>query len=438
MTDQKNSTKTAEKLQAVRGMNDILPADSALWMAVEQVCIDVLGGRGYRSIRTPVVESTHLFARSIGADTDIVAKEMYTFEDRNGDSLTLRPEGTASCVRAGIEHGLFYNQQQRLWYLGPMFRHERPQKGRYRQFYQLGAECYGWTGADIEAEVLAVIDEMFRRLGLKETELQINSIGDSASRASYRAALTDYLRDFAHQLDADSQRRLDTNPLRILDSKNSETQSILTNAPKIDGFLSSASADHFAQLQEFLGVLEIPFSVNLNLVRGLDYYNDTVFEWVNANFGAQSTVCAGGRYDGLVEQLGGNATPGFGFAMGMERLVQILQEQGSAILETDTNPDVYLISIGTNARAQALRVQQLLCAAGPLQIQLHCGEGSMKNQFKRADKSGAKIAVIIGEDEAASQSATVKVLLRRGEQPAQQLIAQNDVVNAVTNLLESL
>lgn len=425
------------RLQAIRGMNDILPPTTDLWQAVESACIEVLVSRGYSEIRLPIVEQTQLFARSIGADTDIVAKEMYTFDDRNGDSLTLRPEGTASCARAGIEHGMFYNRQQRLWYYGPMFRHERPQKGRYRQFYQLGAEAYGWSSPDVEAELIGVVRDMFSLVGLKHSQLQINSLGDVSARAAFRQGLQDYLRPFAADLDRDSQRRLDTNPLRILDSKDTKTQEILLEAPSLNDHLSAASKQHFESLQVFLNALDIEFKVNPTLVRGLDYYNDTVFEWVNAEFGAQSTVCAGGRYDSLIEQIGGAATPGFGFAMGMERLVQLLQDQQAAITQTKNCPDVYLISTNQLARAQALSTQQRLCQNGVV-VQLHCGEGSMKNQFKRADKSGAKLALVIGEDEAKAHTISIKSLNRSETPEKQQTIAQHDVLNVVTNYLESL
>ncbi|MFT6408981.1 MAG: histidyl-tRNA synthetase, partial [Arenicella sp.] len=292
------------QINAIRGMNDILPTESPLWLAVESVCAGIFAQHNYKQIRTPLLESTHLFSRSIGVETDIVSKEMYTFEDRNGDSLTLRPEGTASTVRAGIENGLFYNQQQRLWYTGPMFRHERPQKGRYRQFYQVGVECYGWSTVDIEAEVLAMIDHVFKALGLEQTELQINSLGDADTRARYRTALVEYLSKYKDSLDDDSQRRLSTNPLRILDSKNETVQALLVDAPSILDFLSVESAEAFACLQGYLQDLDIEYTINPRLVRGLDYYNDTVFEWVNADYGAQSTVCGGGRYDSMVEQLG--------------------------------------------------------------------------------------------------------------------------------------
>lgn len=431
------SKKISKSITAVKGMNDILPADSAAWRRVEAVCQDVLDRHGYAEIRLPIVEQTQLFARSIGAETDIVAKEMYTFEDRNGDSLTLRPEGTASCARSGIQHGLFYNQQQRLWYSGPMFRYERPQKGRYRQFYQLGAEAYGWATPDIEAELISVVDEMFNELGLQKTNLQINSLGDTASRAAFRESLINYLQAFFNDLDPDSQRRLSTNPLRILDSKVERTQEILVDAPSLSDFLNDVSRARFEQLQQHLEYLGIPFIQNSKLVRGLDYYNDTVFEWVNEGFGAQATVCAGGRYDRLVEELGGSSVPAFGFAMGLERLVQILEEQGSAAVRCEPSADIYLISVGEIARGQALKLQKTLSMAG-LSSRLHCGEGSIKNQFKRADKSAAKLALIIGEDEAASEAVSIKILVPTSEPKEQQTIAQKGALNVVTNCLESL
>lgn len=427
------------QIKAIRGMNDILPTETPLWLAVERVCSDVFAKHNYKQIRTPLLESTHLFARSIGADTDIVSKEMYTFDDRNGDSLTLRPEGTASTVRAGIENGLFYNQQQRIWYTGPMFRHERPQKGRYRQFYQIGVECYGWASPDIEAEVLSMIHQVFQSLGLQDTELQINSLGDSETRSNYRAALVDYLSEHKESLDDDSQRRLSTNPLRILDSKNADVQSILEGAPSILDYLSDESADSFSVLRGYLDDLGISYTINPKLVRGLDYYNDTVFEWVNAGYGAQATVCGGGRYDSMVEQLGGQATPGFGFGMGLERLVQILQEQRAEIAEKTAQDaaDVFIISTGIQARSQALQLQADLALAG-VRVQCHMGEGSIKNQFKKADKSGAAIALIIGDDESAAQTVSAKVLRRTAEPIAQQTVSQNEASKLVTNLLESL
>ena len=430
-----------DQIKAIRGMNDVLPADSAIWLYVERTCAKVLSLYGYRQIRTPILESTQLFSRSIGEETDVVAKEMYTFEDRNGDSLSLRPEGTASCVRAGIENGLFYNQQQRLWYIGEMFRHERPQKGRYRQFNQIGAECYGWSTPDIEAELLSVIDQTFKELGLEKTHLQINSLGDVDTRKRYRVALVEYLTQYKNQLDEDSIRRLGSNPLRILDSKNKEVQLLLESAPNILDFLSESSLASFELLKGYLDELGIAYQVNPRLVRGLDYYNDTVFEWVNEDFGAQSTVCGGGRYDAMVEQLGGVSTPGFGFAMGLERLIQILSEQSAATLDAvnnDQHADVFIISVGDKARSQALLIQQKL-VANNLQIHLYCGTGSMKNQFKRADKSNASIALIIGEDEAESKTVGIKLLIKQGMQDStQKTIPQNDALNTVTNLLESL
>ena len=441
-------SKTTQ-IKAIRGMNDILPADSPLWLRVEAVCADVLGRYGYRQIRTPILESTHLFSRSIGEDTDVVAKEMYSFDDRNGDSLTLRPEGTASCVRAGVEHGLFYNQQQRLWYAGPMFRHERPQKGRYRQFNQIGGECYGWATPDIEAELLSLISQIFNRLGLQKTHLQINSLGGSETRTRYQRALVEYLDGYREQLDEDSIRRLQSNPLRILDSKNADVQAVLHQAPSILEFLSQESADSFEQLKSYLQEMGIPYQINSRLVRGLDYYNDTVFEWVSEDFGAQATVCAGGRYDGMVAQLGGRATPAFGFAMGLERLIQILREQSAPLVsstEKTLAPDVFIISVGDLARKQALVLQSVLTDAGKY-VQLYCGAGSMKNQFKRADKIGALVALIIGEQEAQSKTVNVKPLIRKNQShqppseqhsPGQQTIVQNDALNTVTNLLESL
>ncbi len=429
------------QIQAIKGMKDLLPSESHLWLKVESLCADLFARYSFRQIRTPMLESTHLFARSIGAETDIVSKEMYTFEDRNGDSLTLRPEGTASCVRAGIEHGLFYNQQQRLWYVGPMFRHERPQKGRYRQFYQVGVECYGWSTPDIEAEVLSMLNQLFSELGLKNTTLYINSLGDAESRAEYRSALVGYLTDFKDQLDEDSQRRLSTNPLRILDSKNEQVQSLLSAAPSILDFLSAESRAHFEALQGYLKALGIAYEINPRLVRGLDYYNDTVFEWVNHKYGAQSTVCGGGRYDGMVEQMGGQSTPAFGFGMGLERLIEMLLEQGAESLNIGTQSDVFIVSIGDEARLQALKLQQGLVDAG-VSVQMHMGQGSMKNQFKRADKSGAYLGVIVGEDEAREQTASIKILRREladeTSRSQQQTIAQNDAVNVVTNLLDSL
>ncbi len=427
----------SDNIKAVKGMNDILPERTIIWQRVEAECAALFANYGYRQIRTPMVESTQLFARSIGEETDIVAKEMYTFADRNDDSLTLRPEGTASTVRAGIQNGLFYNQQQRLWYQGPMFRYERPQKGRYRQFHQLGLECYGWSGVDIEAEVFSLTQQLFKRLGLANTYLNINSLGDKASRSAFRVALLDYLSGHVDQLDSDSQRRMTTNPLRILDSKNEQVQAILLEAPSILDYLSPASKASFEQLQAYLQALEIDYQVNPRLVRGLDYYNDTVFEWINPGFGAQATVCGGGRYDQMVEQLGGPATPAFGFGMGMERLVQILEEQEAGITQSPESQDVYIVSTLGNARSLALMVQKQLVAAG-VSVLCHMGESSFKNQFKKADKSGARIALVIGDDEIAQDSIAVKTLIATQNGQEQQTISKNDVIHVVTNLLKRL
>lgn len=418
-------------IKAIRGMNDILADDAKIMAQIQRCCETVFRNYHYQRIATPIVEKTELFARSIGAETDIVAKEMYTFEDRNGDSLTLRPEGTACCVRAGIEHGLFYNQQQRFWYAGPMFRHERPQKGRYRQFHQIGAESYGWATPDIDAELIGITQQIWEDLGLSGIELQINSLGSSEARVKYKESLVDYLMQFEADLDDDSQRRLKTNPLRILDSKSESTQNILLSAPILTDYLDDESAKEFKQLQAFLDAQGISYTINPKLVRGLDYYNKTVFEWVYPNLGAQATVCAGGRYDGLVEQLGGKSTSGVGFAMGVERLVELLKEQQIAVI--DNSPDVYFISVGETARTTAFSLSQKLRKNGII-VQSHCGEGSLKNQFKRADKSGAKWALILADDEINAQEVTIKPLLSRGEQTS---ILQSQLLTTMATLLKA-
>lgn len=417
-------------IKAVKGMNDILPESAHLWKQVEQACATVFEAHCYTRIATPIVEKTELFARSIGADTDIVGKEMYTFEDRNGDSLTLRPEGTASCVRAGIENGLFYNQQRRLWYSGPMFRHENPQKGRYRQFNQIGVESYGWGTPDIDAEVIALSANIWKALNLKMPELQINSLGSSDDRKRYRADLVNYLNQFKDELDQDSQRRLITNPLRILDSKNQNTQMLLQKAPSLIDYIDEESKQEFEILQKYLDTLAIPYTVNTRLVRGLDYYNKTVFEWVYPELGAQATVCAGGRYDRMVEQLGGKSTPALGFALGVERLIQLIidQQQESNVLK----PHVYFMSIEGFARSTALKLADQLRQNG-IRVQLHCGGGSLKNQMKKADKSGAEFGIILAEDELAQNVVALKSLRQRTEQqniPYDELIiVMQNVVN---------
>ena len=420
----------ATNIQSIRGMHDILPSQSALWQYFESIVRDTVQSYGYKEIRMPVLESTDLFCRSIGEVTDIVEKEMYTFDDRNGDSLTLRPEGTASCVRAGIQHGLFYNQQQRLWYMGPMFRHERPQKGRYRQFHQIGIETYGLQGPDIDAELILMTARLWKRLGLNNIQLQINSLGSNEARANYRNVLTDYLSQHKDQLDEDSLRRLDTNPLRILDSKNPDLQTLIEAAPKLIDYLDEESAEHFEQLKNTLSAAGINYEVNTRLVRGLDYYCKTVFEWVTDQLGAQGTVCAGGRYDGLVEQLGGKATPAAGFAMGIERLLLLLEDQG---LQLQHVPDVYLMMQGEAAQAQGFLLSEKMRDEWPeLKLQLHCGGGSFKSQMKKADKSGATIALILGETEVAEETVAIKYLREQNEQ---QTIKQADITSALRKII---
>ncbi|WP_026958895.1 histidine--tRNA ligase [Aliagarivorans taiwanensis] len=424
----------AKQIQAIRGMNDCLPSDTPAWQKVEQVVRDTVAAYGYSEIRMPVVESTDLFKRSIGEVTDIVEKEMYTFEDRNGDSLTLRPEGTASCVRAGNQHGLLYNQEQRLWYMGPMFRHERPQKGRYRQFHQIGVESFGVASADMDAEVIMLSARFWKAFGLeKHVTLQLNTLGSNACRAAYRDALIAHLEAHKDSLDEDAKRRMYTNPLRVLDSKNPEVQACLADAPKLDDYLSEESQAHFARLREILDAVGIEYEINPRLVRGLDYYNHTVFEWVTESLGAQGTVCAGGRYDGLVEQLGGKPTPGVGFAMGMERLVLLL-ETLELLGELPEPADVYVISAGSGTLSAAFALAEQLRDSMPkLRVMTHCGGGNFKKQFKRADKSGARIALIIGEDELANQQVTVKYLRGQNEQ---QTIAQQELPTLLTQQLE--
>lgn len=415
-----------KKIQAIRGMNDLLPDQSAKWQYVENTIADILQRYGYQEIRFPIVEATELFKRSIGEVTDIVEKEMYTFEDRNGDSLTLRPEGTACCVRACEENGLLYNQTQRLWYMGPMFRHERPQKGRYRQFHQVGVETFGMEGPDIDAEVLLLSARILRELGVSESvTLQLNSLGDTASRAAYKEALVTYLEQHRAALDEDSLRRLTTNPLRILDSKNPDTQAVLNDAPVLLDYLDDASRTHFEQLQALLTAAGISFEVNPRLVRGLDYYGKTAFEWVTDKLGAQSTVCAGGRYDGLVEQLGGKPTPAVGFGMGLERLVLLLEALELIPAELQ-RLDIYLLAVG-NVQSNALQLAERIRDELPyLRLLTHCGGGSIKSQMKKADKSGADIALILGEDEVASASIVVKDL--RENEP-QQTMPIDDVLS---------
>lgn len=406
----------SQPIQAVRGMNDILPSETHLWQQVESTLRDTLQHYGYHEIRLPIVEKTELFKRTIGEATDIVEKEMYTFADRNAENLTLRPEGTAGCVRAGIEHGLLYHQIQRLWYLGPYFRHERPQKGRYRQFHQCGAEVFGLEGPDIDAELILLSARLLDKLGLKShVSLQLNSLGSPEARDNYRQTLVRYLSDHQHALDEDSLRRLITNPLRILDSKNPAMQDLIAQAPKLIDHLDDTSKLHFNQLQDYLRAVGVEFTINPCLVRGLDYYTKTVFEWVTTDLGSQGTVCAGGRYDGLVEQLGGKPTPALGFAIGMERLLLLAQQIQAP--DSAKGLDIYLMTDNDITFKQGLIIADQLRSALPtLKLLLHCGGGSLKNQFKKADKSGAQFAIILGEQEFAACSVTIKNLRIEGEQ----------------------
>ncbi len=415
-------------------MNDCLPEVSGTWQQVEATLRQVVANYGYQEIRTPIVESTDLFKRSIGEVTDIVEKEMYTFEDRNGDSLTLRPEGTASCVRAGNEHGLLYNQQQRLWYMGPMFRHERPQKGRYRQFHQFGVETYGMTGPDIDVEVILLSARLWKAFGIAEhVKLEINSLGSNEARQAYRDALIDFLKARADQLDEDSRRRMESNPLRVLDSKNPDVQKALEGAPSLLDHLDEESAQHFSLLCERLTQAGIEYVVNPRLVRGLDYYNRTVFEWVTDSLGSQGTVCAGGRYDGLVEQLGGKSTPAVGFAMGIERLVLLLTTL-KADEQITSSADVYVTALGDDATAYAVEVAEQLRDAMPeTRVMMHCGGGNMKKQLKRADKTGAGIALLLGSEEAQQRQVTIKPL-RDGQE--QRTVALADLPGVLAQVLD--
>ncbi|MDE1167198.1 MAG: histidine--tRNA ligase [Pseudomonas sp.] len=409
----------SKTLQAIRGMNDLLPDQTPLWRYFESTVAGLLDTYGYRQVRMPIVEFTELFKRSIGEVTDIVEKEMYTFEDRNGDSLTLRPEGTAACVRAMLEHGLTGGGQvQKLWYIGPMFRHERPQKGRYRQFHQIGLEVFNLEGPDIDAELIVFTARLWKALGISDAvTLELNSLGTSEARARYRGALVEFLTAHLDKIDEDSQRRLKTNPLRVLDTKHPETQAVLVNAPKLADYLDEESRVHFEGLKARLDAVGIPYVINPKLVRGLDYYSKTVFEWVTDKLGAQGTVCAGGRYDGLVEQMGGKPTPGVGFAMGIERLILMLETLGQVPESIARTVDVYLCAFGEQAELAGLALTERLRDQLPgLRLQVNAGAGSFKSQFKKADKSGALYALILGDDELAQQVVGFKPLRGQGEQ----------------------
>jgi len=427
MNDKKPSNQA---LQAVRGMNDILPDDAEAWEHFEDIVRDWLRSYGYRPIRMPIVEPTPLFKRAIGEVTDIVEKEMYSFEDAlNGELLTLRPEGTASCVRAVIQHKMLFAGPQRLYYHGPMFRHERPQKGRYRQFHQIGVEALGFDGPDIDAEHILMCARLWDDLGLEDVRLELNSLGSSDERARHRAELITYLSAHQERLDEDGKRRLHTNPLRILDTKNPDLQDLVEGAPKLMDFLGDESLAHFDGVQALLKDAGIPYRINHRLVRGLDYYNRTVFEWVTTRLGAQGTVCAGGRYDGLVEQLGGKAAPAAGFAMGIERLLALWRESGGEIERAQ--PDVYVVHLGDQARRLAFRAAEALRGYG-FAVLTHCGGGSFKSQMKKADASGAQLAVVIGEDEAASGEVGLKPLRGPG---GQQRVALEGIADAVAECL---
>ncbi|MBC7489068.1 MAG: histidine--tRNA ligase [Glaciimonas sp.] len=407
-----SETKKVEKIVGVKGMNDILPADAALWELFENTVESVLKSYGFQQIRTPIVELTALFARGLGGVTDIVEKEMYSFTDSmNGDNLTLRPESTASVVRATIEHNLTYDGPKRLWYSGPMFRHERPQRGRYRQFHQFGAEAIGFTGPDIDAELIMLCQRLWDDLGLDDIKLELNSIGDAAERNLHRADLIAYFEAHKDLLDADAQRRLHTNPLRILDTKNPAMQEMVNGAPQLLDYLGGESRAHFEGIQKILNYNNIPFTINPRLVRGMDYYNRTVFEWVTDQLGSQGTVCGGGRYDPLIEMFGGKPTPACGFAMGVERLLELMRAKGESMTRNEC--DVYLAHQGDAAQLQSFVLAERLRSAG-LDVVLHCASAnsgsSFKSQMKRADASGAAYAVIIGEDEVANGNAKVKVL----------------------------
>ncbi len=421
----------SKSIQAVRGMNDILPENTAAWLKLESTLVKLMSRYGYQQIRLPIVEKTELFKRAVGEVTDIVEKEMYTFDDRNGDSLSLRPEGTAGCVRAAIENGLLYNQMQRLWYNGPMFRHERPQKGRYRQFHQLGVEAYGMAGPDIDAELIMLSARLWQELGIEGLELQINSLGSSEERQHYRQQLSQYWRDHQDTLDEDGLRRMESNPLRILDSKNPAIQTLIEQAPQLVDALGDESRAHFEQFKAALDSVGIEYVVNPRLVRGLDYYNATVFEWVTDQLGAQGTVCAGGRYDGLVAQLGGRETTAVGFAIGLERLLEMIKINTKD--EEANQIDACLVMVGDAVQAKGLVLAEQLRSELPvLRIQSLCGGGSFKSQMKRADKSGARVALILGDDEIEASTVSIKFL--REDKPQEQL-AQSAVAQLLSDTI---
>ena len=418
----------AKNLQAVRGMRDILPEQSPSWQHIESCARELFNSYGYNELRTPIIESTDLFKRGIGDATDIVEKEMYTFEDRNNDSLTLRPEGTAGCVRAAMQHGLLHNQQQRIWYIGPMFRHERPQKGRYRGFYQAGIETYGIATPDIDAEVIAIGARLWKKLGLKNVHLEINSLGSNQAREAYRDVLIAYFSQHQDQLDEDSKRRLHQNPLRILDTKNPKMKDLVENAPDLLDYLDDESKEHFDGLKQRLDAIGITYTVNSRLVRGLDYYNRTVFEWITSELGSQGTICAGGRYDSLVTKLGGKETPACGFGIGIDRLQLLLEEQDLPI--PNHAPHLYFVMLGETAEVAGLNIAEKLRENIPqLRLMVNNGSGSFKAQLKRADKSSAAYALILGENELENQQVIIKPLRKDTQDITQQTSIALDKLN---------
>ncbi len=424
----------ANNIQSVRGMRDILPTQSASWQFIENTARTLFNSYGYQELRTPIVESTSLFKRAIGDATDIVEKEMYTFDDRNGDSLTLRPEGTAGCVRAALQHGLLHNQQQRIWYTGPMFRHERPQKGRYRQFYQAGIETYGISGPDIDAEIIAIAARLWKILGIKNVRLEINSLGSDAARQAYREILIKYFEQHQEQLDEDSKRRLHKNPLRILDSKNPAMKQLVDNAPDLLDYLDNESRAHFTGLKTRLDSMGIAYQVNSRLVRGIDYYNRTVFEWITEDLGAQGTICAGGRYDGLVKQLGGRDTTACGFGIGLDRLQLLVESLGINI--PDQHPHAYFVVLGEQAELAALSLAEHSRDTYPaLRLLLNGGAGSFKSQLKRADKSSAQYAFILGESELQANEIIIKPLRKNLAMAEQATIPQSELKEFIASYI---
>lgn len=419
-----------KKIQAIRGMNDLLPSESNLWSALEETINNLMVSYGYKYCNTPIVESTEIFSRAIGEVTDIVEKEMYTWKDTSGDSLTLRPEGTAGVVRMMIEHNLPREGIQKVFYNGSMFRHERPQKGRYRQFHQVGAEVFGVSDAKIDAELISITDSLWKLLGINAS-LEINTLGSSESRSIYRELLHDFFSENQDQLDEDSLRRIDTNPLRILDSKNEKMKILISNAPKMIDHLDDESKIHFSTLKNYLDSLEIPFVVNPKLVRGLDYYNQTVFEWISNDLGSQGTICGGGRYDGLVEKMGGNPTPAIGFAMGIERIALIVKDQSNQI--NKTKPHLYFVALGEKSQIESIRLSKKILSALPsIIITNDMSMGSLKNQMKKADKSNADFALILGEEELLNNQLSIKPLKGQG---AQQLIKLEGIIHHLEEIL---